>query len=88
MVLSPKAVSPIDVISIFTIRRWGNCLCYHQISKSNLIASFLVYVHDMFYINNNKRMYFKFNVVWKNVCVSLIKLQVKAWLEFKTVFQM
>ena len=77
MVLSHKAVSPIGVISIFTIRQ---CLC-HQVSKSHLIASLLVYMNDVFYINKNKRLCFKFNVVWKNVCVSWIKLQVKACLE-------
>ena len=82
MVLSPKAVSPIGIISIFTIRQ---CLC-DQVSKSHLIASLLVYMNDVFYIivfyiNKNSRLCFKFNVVWKNVCVSLIKLQVKACLE-------
>ena len=80
MVLSPKAVSPIGVISIFTIRQ---CLRHHQVSKSHLIASLLDYMHDVFYINKNKRLCFKFNVVWKNVRVSLIKLQVKACLEIQ-----
>lgn len=39
-----------------------------QVSKSHLTGGLLFYMHDMLCINNNKKLCFKFNVVWKNVC--------------------
>lgn len=64
------------LISSFTVRHreisrpW---LRQCQVSKSHLTGSLLCYMHDVLCANNNKTLCFKFNVVWKNVCVSLVK---------------
>lgn len=48
-------------------------LWHCQVSKSHLKGGLLFYMHDVLCINNNKMLCFKFNAVWENVCVSLIK---------------
>lgn len=48
-------------------------LRYCQVSKSHLTGGLLFSMHYVLCINNNKKLSLKFNVVRKNVCVSLIK---------------